>query len=104
MEHKNVSKKGDPVFALQSRCEAKYLEAYSPLPPPVMVRRHTLGGTSAVGGPPATDIDIMDPAMYLLFSTSDFYRLLGMYLQSLSMYYVFSYTHLHIHKINKREI
>ena len=30
MEHKNVSKKGDPVFALLSRCKAKYLEAYSP--------------------------------------------------------------------------
>ena len=69
-----------------------YLEAYSPLPPPVMVRRHTLGGTSAVGGPPATDIDIMDPAMYLLFSTSDFYRLLGMYLQSLCT----MYFHIHI--------
>ena len=72
-----------------------YLEAYSPLPPPVMVRRHTVhwAGTSAVGRPPATDIDIMDPAMYFLFSTSDFYRLLGMYnLQSLCT----MYFHIHI--------
>ena len=80
-----------------------YLEAYSPLPPPVMVRRHTLGRDLGSGETTGHWYWYYGPSYVLAIFYQWFLSVIG-YVSTIIMYYVFSFVHWHIHRINKGEM